>query len=180
MGGSYHAPGVLPGGHRPVPACHCGPPHSLPPLGCPPELAARALGAAVPPRPVAVNTGWNLLLVKDSLLENHRPHHLNPQPGLRPRSQGVRVSGILPLPGSTLCTICGSSPQTRGDGPRPALQTPCQLPTGSPVSNHCTCFCKLCTWRWVGGLCLQTNDTPVFVSQHRIHRGTRGETSNIH
>lgn len=153
MGGSYRAPGVPPGGHRPVPAGHCGSPHSPPPPGCPPELAARALRAVVPPRPVAVNTGWNLLLVKDSLLENHRPHCLNPQPGLRPRSKGVRVSGILPLPGFTLRTICGSSLQTRGDGPWPALQTPCQLPTGSPVSNHCTCFCKLCTWGWVGGLC---------------------------
>ena len=61
-----------------MPAGHCGLPHSPSPPGCPPELAAPALRAAVPPRPVAVNTGWNLLLVKDSLLENHRPHRLKP------------------------------------------------------------------------------------------------------
>lgn len=71
---------------------------------------------------------------------------LNPSQasGHAPRGVGVSGTPFLPLPSCTLCTVCGSSSQTRGDGPWPALQPP-PAPQGSRASR-CTCFCKLRSW----------------------------------
>lgn len=148
-GGKYHAPGVPSSGHRPVP----GTPLWPAPLPAHPGLPSRA-GCPCPQGCGASKASGSDHRTEPAAHEGQPAHRLNPSQasGHAPRGGGGSESPgppFLPLPSCILCTICGNSSQTRGDGPWPALQTPRQLPRGSPVSSHCRCFCKLHSWVYV-------------------------------